>query len=256
MKPRLVYYIFTVVFASSALAADNAVITERETKIEHAALCADADLLTVQVQQIEAELAAKPGDPALLYSRAFAHYAEASLARAQKDKNKTEAQLEAAAKLLEQIKDPAWEVETVALHGYVLNQLIGVNGGKSAMSLGPESSSLLDQAGGKAPDNPRVMFFRGVSLVTTPEMWGGDLAGGIQLLERADEAFKKQAKDAVVHWGRAEALAWLGIAKKKSGDLNGARKAWESALAVEAEYGWVKYVLLPSLAKAAEKSMK
>jgi hypothetical protein len=107
-----------------------------------------------------------------------------------------------------------------------------------------------------APGNPRIIFFRGVALVTTPEQWGGDLAQGTQLLEHAVAIFEHPARPTAVNWGHGEALVWLGIAKQKAGNTAGARKAWQHALELEPEYGWVKYVLLPSLEKPADKTGK
>ena len=254
MKSIIVSCISALCFASSVLAADNAVFAEREAKIERAALRFEAEPLAEQVAAIDNDLAATPKDPALLYLRAFAYYAEATVARGQKDKQVSVTHLESAGKILEQIKDATWEAEAMALHGYVLNQLIGIKGGMSAMKLGPQSSALLGQAGEKAPNSPRVLFFRGESLVTTPEMWGGDVAQGIKLLEQASTAFESQPANAPLHWGHAESLAWLGIAKQKKGDLAGARAAWEQALAAEPAYGWVKYRLLPSLDKVSGKN--
>ena len=164
--------------------------------------------------------------------------------------------MEAAVKLLEQMNNPAWQAEACGLQGYVLNQLIGVKGMGIAMENGPKSSALLAQAGGMAPENPRILFFRGVSLVTTPEQWGGDLAQGTKLLEQAEASFEHPAKNAMVHWGHGESLVWLGIAKQKAGDIGAARAAWQKALGLEQNYSWVKYVLLPSLEKSTEPSAK
>jgi tetratricopeptide (TPR) repeat protein len=164
--------------------------------------------------------------------------------------------MEAAVKMLEQITDPAWEAEAWGLEGYALNQLIGAKGMEVAMEYGPKSAGLLARAGGMAPDNPRILFFRGVSLVTTPEQWGGDLAQGAKLLELATAAFEHPAKNAQVRWGQGESLVWLGIAKQKIGDAAAARTAWKKALELEPNYGWVKYVLLPSLEKTAEQPAK
>lgn len=224
--------------------------------MERFSLRNEAEPLAAEVAKMEADFVAAPSDPALLYGRAFAHYAEASAARAAKDKEAAEKHLMAAAGLLERVPGEAWEAEAVAFRGYLLNQMIGLKGGMAAMRLGPQSSELLARAGALAPENPRVLFFRGVSLVKTPEMWGGDIPAGIKLLERAAAAFERQPADARVHWGRAEALAWLGIARKKAGDLAGARRAWEQALAVEPGYGWAKHVLLPSLEKGSGKKPK
>jgi tetratricopeptide (TPR) repeat protein len=242
--------------ASVASATDASSYAERESKIERASLRVDAEALKVQVDQIDLALAQNVQDPLLIYLRAFAYYEEGSVARAHKDKEQALKHMEAAAKLLEQIKGSAWEAEACGLLGYIYNQQIGLKGMSAAMSLGPKSSTQLAKAGEKAPDNPRVLFFRGVSLVTTPEMFGGDVAQGIDLLERAVRKFETQSAEANVHWGQTEALAWLGIAKQKTGDVEGARTAWEHALAVEPEYGWVKHVLLPSLAKSTPKKGK
>jgi tetratricopeptide (TPR) repeat protein len=256
MKLIITSCISVLLFASSAFAADNAVFAEREAKIEHATQVGAAEIVTAQAAQIDHDLAATPGDPALMYFRAYAHFAEGCVARAHKDKEGAAQHMEAAVKLLEQISNPAWQAEACGLQGYVLNQLIGVKGMEIAMENGPKSAALLAQAGGMAPDNPRILFFRGVSLVTTPEQWGGDLAQGAKLLERAAAAFEHPAKNAPVRWGQGESLVWLGIAKQKTGDTSAARAAWQKAIQLEPNYGWVKYVLLPSLDQSAEKSAK
>ena len=256
MKPIITSCISILLFASSAFAADNAAFAEREAKIEQATQVCGAEIVAAQAAQIDQDLAAAPGDPALTYFRAYAHFAEGCMARAHKDKASAELHMETAVKMLEQIINPAWEAEACGLQGYVLNQLIGVKGMEVAMENGPRSSILLARAGGMAPDNPRILFFRGVSLVTTPEQWGGDLTQGAKLLERAAAAFEHPAKNALVHWGYGESLVWLGIAKQKVGDTAAARAAWLKALGLEQNYGWVKYVLLPSLDKKAEQPAK
>lgn len=256
MKLIITSCISVLLFASSTFAADNAVFAAREAKIEHATQVSAAEIVTAQAAQIDQDLAAAPGDPALTYFRAYAHFAEGCVARSHKDKAGAEQHMEAAVKMLEQITDPAWEAEAWGLEGYALNQLIGAKGMEVAMEYGPKSAGLLARAGGMAPDNPRILFFRGVSLVTTPEQWGGDLAQGAKLLELATAAFEHPAKNAQVRWGQGESLVWLGIAKQKIGDAAAARTAWKKALELEPNYGWVKYVLLPSLEKTAEQPAK
>lgn len=256
MKSIITSCVSVILFAASAFAADNAVFAEREAKIEHATQVGSAEIVAAQAALIDQELAATPGDPALKYFRAYAHFAEGCVARAHKDKASAEQHMEAAVKMLEQITSPAWEAEACGLRGYALNQLIGVKGMEVAMENGPKSAALLARAGGMAPANPRILFFRGVSLVTTPEQWGGDLAQGAKLLEQAAAAFEHPVKNAMVRWGQGETLVWLGIAKQKTGDTAAARAAWQKALGLEQNYGWVKYVLLPSLDKSAEPATK
>jgi tetratricopeptide (TPR) repeat protein len=256
MKPIITSCISVLLFALSAFAADNAVFAAREAKIEKATQIATAEIVTTQAAQIDHDLAATPGDPALMYFRAYAHFAEGCVARAHKDKAGAAQHMEAAEKLLEQINNPAWQAEACGLQGYVLNQLIGVKGMEVAMEYGPKSAALLAQAGGMAPENPRILFFRGVALVTTPEQWGGDIVQGAKLLEQATAAFEHPAKNALVRWGQGESLVWLGIAKQKAGDTGAARAAWQKALQLEPNYGWVKYGLLPSLDAKAEQPAK
>ena len=48
-------------------------------------------------------------------------------------------------------------------------------------------------------------------------------------------------------WGRAEAYALLGQVLARRGDLDGARRHYLQALAIEPAFGWVRGVLLPAL---------
>ena len=97
------------------------------------------------------------------------------------------------------------------------------------------------------------MFF-GRSLLFTPKMFGGDPIEGAALLQRAVDRFATGGTDASgPRWGHAEALAWLGFARRQSGDFAGAQVAWEQALSIEPDYAWVKRVLLPSLGQTPSK---
>ena len=87
-------------------------------------------------------------------------------------------------------------------------------------------------------------------------MFGGDLAGGAGSLEKAVELYDKPSETVLPRWGKAEALAWLGLARQKSGDPAGAKAAWDRALAIEPELSWIKLVLLPSLEKSAGGAKK
>lgn len=228
----------------------DAVIASAEPAIERAYLRASETLLTEAVKPIDTALAADPKNPALLYERAFAHYGATSSLRATNHKEAIQAELEKSVALLERVKGEPWESEAAALRGSILGQLIGLKGGMSGMTLGPKSNQLLARADKSLPGNPRVLLFRGISLLNTPAMFGGDATSGTKLLQQSADAFAKaDASAAGPHWGQADALTWLGIAKKQAGDLAAARAAWEKALALEPDYGWVKFALLPSLAR-------
>jgi tetratricopeptide (TPR) repeat protein len=219
-----------------------------EAALERAYLRASSTSLAEAVKPFDTALAADPKNPALLYTRAFAHYAAVPALRAKNDKAALQSELEAAAALLERVKGQPWEGEAAALHGGILGQLIGVRGGMSGMVLGPKSSQLLGRAEKALPGNPRVLLFRGISLFNTPAAFGGDAAKGTLLLQQSADAFvKADAASPGPHWGRADALTWGGRAQHTAGDLAAARAAWEQALALEPDYVWVKFALLPSL---------
>ncbi len=221
---------------------------ETEQAIEHAYLTASETPLVEALKPLDAALATDPKNPALLYERAFAHYAATSPLRAANNKEAIVAELEKSAALLERVKGEPWESEAAALRGTILGQLIGLKGGLSGMTLGPKSNQLLARADKSLPGNPRVLLFRGISLLSTPAAFGGDAAAGTKLLQQSADAFAKaDASASGPHWGRADALTWLGIAKKQTGDIAASRAAWEKALALEPDYGWVKFALLPSL---------
>lgn len=241
----------SVVLASLARAEPtnaDALAADAERAIERAYLRASETSLAEAVKPLDAALATDPENPALLYTRAFAHYAATAPLRATNDKEAMQAEFEKAIALLERVKGQPWENEAAAFHGSILGSLIGIKGGMSGMMLGPKSGQLLSRAEKALPRNPRVLLFRGISLINTPPAFGGDPVKGAQLLQESADAFVKADLAAPgPHWGRADALTWLGIAKHKAGDLAAARAAWEQALAIEPDYGWVKFALLPSL---------
>ncbi|MCS3785375.1 tetratricopeptide repeat protein [Salinibacter ruber] len=53
-------------------------------------------------------------------------------------------------------------------------------------------------------------------------------------------------------WGHAEAHAWVGVAHMEAERYDPARTAFETALDLNPDYGWVRSVLLPRLEKQAE----
>jgi tetratricopeptide (TPR) repeat protein len=255
MKTKLLLTALSLIATLQSAPADfHALVAEAECGIERAYLRASETSLAVAVQPIDAALAADPKNPALLYTRAFAHYAALPSLHVKKDKDALQAELKKAADLLERVKGQPWEAEAAALHSAILGQLIGIQGGLSGMTLGPKSNRLIARAEKALPGNPRVLFFQALSLFNTPAAFGGDSVAGTELFQQSADAFAKaDLTTPGPHWGRADALTWLGIAKQKAGDVAAARAAWEQALSLEPDYGWVKFALLPSLDQPSKK---
>jgi uncharacterized protein len=218
-----------------------------ERVIERAILVGDASALRSADVSLDESLRAHPDDPALLYTRAFSEYA-AGMIGAKADPVSARKNLESAAALLEKVKGGPWEAEANALEGGVLGQLISLKGGLSGMQLGPRSNRHLKRARELEPENPRVLLFSGLSLISTPKMWGGDVGEGEQMLRQSTERFASAKNEGDrPHWGRALSWAWLGLAAQMTGNSTGAETAWRQALAIEPDFGWVKHRLQPAL---------
>ncbi len=121
----------------------------------------------------------------------------------------------------------------------------------SAVTLSPKIHSLLDDAQEIDPFNPRPYIIRGVMKYQTPGIFGGSYEDAAKNFSKAIQLFEKQDDVDMLkpHWGYLESLAWLGRTQEKLDNYDAAKFAYEKALSVEPNYGWVKYSLLPQLMK-------
>ena len=117
------------------------------------------------------------------------------------------------------------------------------------MFLGPKAGNALDEAKQREPDNPRVVLTEAISDYNTPKMWGGSKTRAMEGLQRALDLFAQEdiTDPLQPSWGHDEAYAWLGIAHLQNDAREEARAAFEKALEINPDFGWVKYVLLPGL---------
>lgn len=135
----------------------------------------------------------------------------------------------------------------------IYGQRMGLNP-MQAMSLGSNADEAMSRARELAPENPRVWIISGTQDYFTPSMFGGDK-------ERALEKFKKAARLAeqesvddplMPNWGHAEAYTWIGIAHMEAERYEQAQTAFQTALEINPDYGWVKHALLPRAEKQTE----
>lgn len=119
----------------------------------------------------------------------------------------------------------------------------------AAIYLGPKSGRLSEQALNAAPKNPRVVLLHAMGKFFTPKMFGGDKQKALTEMRRAAELFQSfQPADSLQpDWGAEEVHAWIGLVNMDLGDSVAARSSFEQALAVNPDFGWVKYYLLPQL---------
>jgi len=200
---------------------------------------------------LERALTAFPDDPLLLHYLGYARYREATLMQARKhDDKEYRPLLEAADSLLETSASKLPLPETHALRSSVLGQMIGSNPLRG-MTLGPRSGNAMDRALELGPNNPRVWLLRGIGAMFTPSMFGGGLDKAEEYLRKALALFPNDAPAASMPaWGHAEAYIWMGQVHKRRDRVDDARQAYNRALELQPNNGWVKHVLLPGLDRA------
>jgi len=114
---------------------------------------------------------------------------------------------------------------------------------------GPKSGSEMSKAKELAGENPRVALLGAIGTYNTPSMFGGGKEKGFEALQRAAELFArwKTTDSLQPDWGKEQVYAWIGLAYLDRKETILARKAFEKALEINPDYGWVKFVLMPKV---------
>lgn len=118
-----------------------------------------------------------------------------------------------------------------------------------AVSLARKFNRAMSRAQELAPDSPRVVLLRAITDYNLPRIVGGNKDRALEGLYRAARLFEEEVvEDPVLpSWGHEDAYARLGIVFMDRDNLEEARTAFERALEINPEFGWVKHTLLPSL---------
>lgn len=119
---------------------------------------------------------------------------------------------------------------------------------------GPKSGSEINKAKALSADNPRVALLGAIGTYNTPAMFGGGKEEGFAALKKAAELFDqwKTTDSLQPDWGKEQVYAWIGLAHLDRKETILARKAFEKALEINPDYGWVKYVLMSKVTSEAE----
>jgi tetratricopeptide (TPR) repeat protein len=220
-------------------------------EIEAANARADTLRLRDAAALLDRALTVAPGDTLLLYYKALALYRQSGILTGLERNREAKRILEQADDLLGQVTDNRPNADALALHSAIIGQIIGSSGNPlTGMRLGPRSGRMMDRAVELAPNNPRVWLLKGISSMFTPALFGGGLDDAERHLRRATDLFAvERTALPAPSWGHADAWIWLGQTyerKKKPAD---ARMAYERALLIAPDHGWVRQVLLPNLTK-------
>lgn len=126
----------------------------------------------------------------------------------------------------------------------------------SAVALSPKIYGLLGEAQRANPDNPETYVILGQMKFNTPAMFGGSVKDAVKMFSKAEALFEQgEDSDMVnVKWGKIESLAWMGRSFHKLNNHDAAKFAYQKALSIEPNFGWVKHQLLPALEAAADST--
>ena len=189
------------------------------------------------------------------YDAALADFRIANhlLNREEDAEDRASAHLEGAVESLKQVIE---EDEEAAEAWALLNSVYGLQISLSPMKgmlLGLRSKRALEKARRLEPDNPRVVLAAAVSDFNTPGIWGGDKERAMEGFRRAAALFAEEKPASPLHpvWGHGEVYAWIGLAHLDRDEREQARAAFEKALEIEPDFGWVRYALLPKVEPAA-----
>ena len=121
-----------------------------------------------------------------------------------------------------------------------------ITGMMSGMRYGRRAGETLERALELDPDNPHALYHKGINKLMAPGPFGDTEEGSLRLRE-AVLRFEAELSGGGFLWGYGEALAFLGLALAKEGDMAGAREHYERALTWEPGYVWVRDELLTEL---------
>ncbi len=205
-----------------------------------------SELYFQQAQKILSQCAQEQGSSALIdYYHGYIDY-NLGVVVYRMDKEKASAYLDDAVDHLEEAVEKDGDfAEARALLASCYGMKISYSPFKG-MWLGPKAAVEKNKARSLSSTNPRVAMLGAIGTYNMPSMFGGGKDKGLEELKNAAVLFDTwTAPDPLQpDWGNEQVYAWIGLAHLERNETLLARKAFEKALKINPNYGWVKYVLM------------
>ena len=180
------------------------------------------------------------------YAIAYANWRLLNPSLALDDDARDELGDEAVELLGENIEADEGDIESHALLGGVWG--VQITSAWRGMRLGRRAAAAFDDARAHDERHPRFLLLKGIDMFHRPGMFGGGVDRAEPWFRSAVGFFEAQPVDLPwPNWGRADAYAWLGRTLARLGDTAGAREQYMKALDIEADFAWVREVLLVDL---------
>lgn len=153
-----------------------------------------------------------------------------SMTEAQTQASDAEKHLEKAVEL-----EPSWG-EPYALYATLMGIEIAFDMNQ-AMTLSIKSNQYFKKALELEPENPRINLLKGVSVLYTPEQYGGGAEAAKNILDKSVSLFEKEnIQDPLMpSWGKDEAYTFIAMAYNLKGESEKARDFFKKALDINPE---------------------
>lgn len=142
----------------------------------------------------------------------YAAFINCLLAFETQDKDKIKFHTDYAQKFVEEaMKIAPEESEIYALQGMIYQAVIGIDPMNNGMVYSGKASGAFETALKLNPANPRPYYLQGLSLMYTPEEYGGGKKAAIGLLSKANDLFVSfvPASDISPDWGKEDCAGQL-----------------------------------------------
>lgn len=165
-----------------------------------------------------------------------------------KNEDKADQYFDKSLELLDLALEEKKDVVLYSMYADILGKKIGISGIRG-MTLGPKSQSIIEKAKAIDRNHPRLLLTEAISKMMTPGFFGGDKELSRRLLIKTLSILENYTyKDhLMLKISKADIYAWLSQLDILEEKNVSAKENAQKALAIEPEYGFVKYALLPGI---------